>query len=259
MSVKEKIGEILKPTEATMALGGLFLIISVITVFTMYRNGNGVFQPDINYENMSPVQKQRLERIESAQLLGEDEKNVRYAERIRDASSIGLGLSIFILEQRISNNRVFDLPNLMREFSRSELLPPGATVLIPDNNTAESGIIQTNRGYYLIRYRAKPLLLEILSASGSGLTDGNIFILRLPDTTASNIKIDVNSNQVSSAGAWASLYEAPENPNHAIPPAFADVKVFQAMNWRVRPLLQTEMSSDKVRELYKYLEGEKKK
>ncbi|HLM59896.1 MAG TPA: hypothetical protein VK308_03730, partial [Pyrinomonadaceae bacterium] len=100
----------------------------------------------------------------------------------------------------------------------------------------------------------KPLRVEILAASFNGLADGAIFVMRVPDTSAANIKPDVDSSKVSSAGAWATIFEAPENDNHYIPPPFSPYQAYEAMNWQIRPLQQSEMSPQRIQELNAYLQ-----
>ncbi len=231
---------------------GVFFFLAILTTVSMYRSDKK-FTGEIRYENLPPEQRRRIERMVNSVPVGDNDKNVRYAERVREASSIGLGLSLFLIGERVSKNRVMTLPQVMKEFSSSELLPPGVVVLSPERSTSY-GLLQTERGIYFINYSPKPLKIEILAASPNGLTDGAVFILRVPDASAANMKPPIASSKVSSAGAWASIFEAPENENHYIPPPFSPVETFTAMNWQIRPLLQAEILPEKMNKLNNFLQ-----
>lgn len=244
----------LKPNEFVLVLGGVFFVLAVVTAIQMYRNSDAEkFNGKLTYENLTPEQKRQIESIAEDTRLGETDNNLRYAERVREASSIGLGLSLYLVRERVSNNRVLTLAQTMSEFAKSELLPPACQVLTPDRPT-DYGLVQTSRGVYYIRYSPAPLKLEVLSSGFNGLSDGSTFIIRVPDTSAANLPVAANSPKVTSAGAWATIFEAPENENHYIPPAFAPVQTFTAMNWQIRALQQTELSPERVRELNKFLQ-----
>lgn len=230
---------------------GVFFVLAVFTVVAMYRAPKKD-SFSVRYENLTPEQRRQLESLADDARVGETDKNVRYAERVREASSIGLGLSLYLVRERVSRDRTLSLQEAMSEFAKSDVLPPSCQVLLPDRQT-DYGLVQTARGIYYIRYSPSPLKIEILSGGFNGLSDGSTFILRVPDTSAANLPIEANSLKVKSAGAWATIFEAPENENHYIPPPFTPVQTFTAMNWQVRGLQQTELSAERVQELNGFL------
>lgn len=230
---------------------GVFVVLAVITLVVMRRDK--AFDAEFKYENLSPVQKKRADAIVANIPTGDSDKNVRYADRIREASSIGLGMSMFLVSQRVSKNRIMSLPELMKEFSTSDLLPPGVAVLLPDK-AVSYGLLKTGSGLYYLNYSPRPLKIEVLAASFNGLHDGAVFVLRLPDTSAANLKPQADSPKVFSAGAWATLFEAPENPNHYIPPPFSPAETYRALNWQTRPLQQSEISPQRMAQLSEYLQ-----
>lgn len=254
MELKKTAWKYLKPNETMCVIIGVFFFMGIVTAVTMYRN-ESAFDAEIKYENLSPAQKKRVDNIANIPALDSD-KNVRYAERVREASSIGLGISIFLVSERVSKNRVLTLPEVMKEFSKSELLPPGVTVLLPDT-PASYGLLKTTSGFYYLNYSAAPLRIEVLAASFNGLRDGAVFVLCVPDTSAANMKPSAGSAKVSSAGAWATIFEAPDNDDHYIPPPFSPVATYAAMNWQVRPLQQSEMSPQRVQELNDFMGKQK--
>lgn len=254
MELKKTVWKFLKPNETMCVAFGVFLVLAIIAASVMYRKPSK-FNGEIRYENLSSDQKKVRDESLKDVSVGDDDKNVRYSERIREASSIGLGLSIFLVNERISKNRVMTLPEVMREFPASELLPPGVTAVLTANPPVAYGVLRTTSGAYYIYYSPKPLKIEILAASINGLADGGVFILRVPDTSAANLKLPLESNRkISSAGAWATLFEAPENSDHYIPPPFSPANAFTAINWQIRPLQQTEFSPNRMKELNDYLE-----
>lgn len=256
MELKKTTWKYLKPSPVIMMMFGVFAVISMFALVSNYREGDK-FEANIKYEMSESRKKRIIESIPEEVRTGEYDKNVRYSDRIREASSVGLGLSMFVISQRVSKGRVMALSDVMTEFSASELLPPGVTVLLTQKELS-FGVVQTQRGIYLIRYSSRPLKLEILATTIRGFEDGAVFILRIPDTSASNKKVSGKSSKVKTAGAWATLFEAPENVKHSIPPAFSNVSTFEQLNWKVSPLQQTELSPERIKQLNEFVANETK-
>lgn len=255
MKSLKTVWSFLKPNETMLVAFGVFAVLAIVTAVTMYRDTEQKsFNGTLRYENITPEQRRQVESIAEDIRIGETDVNLRFTERLREASSIGLGLSLYLVRERVSNNRILTVPQMMAEFAKSDLLPPACQVLLSTRSTTEYGLMQSERGYYYIRYSPSPLKLEILSAGRDGLEDGATFLLRVPDTSASKMPIEANSSKVSSAGAWATLFEAPLNTNHYIPPPFAPVQTFTAMNWQVRALQQTEFSPERMQEINSFLQ-----
>jgi hypothetical protein len=253
MKAAQTLWKYTKPTETMLIMFGVFAFLAIVTAITMYRNSENKFNGQVRYENLSPETRRQVESVAEDIRLGEDDSNLRYAERIREASSIGLGLSLYIVRERVSSDRVLTLPQMMDEFAKSDVLPPSCKVLLPDKPT-DYGLVQTARGIYYIRYQSSPLKLEILSSGADPVADGSTFILRVPDTSAAKIPIEAGSNKVKSAGAWATIFEAPASENYYIPPPFAPVQSYAAMNWQVRALQQTELSPERMQKINEYLQ-----
>lgn len=252
MKIAKNFWKFVKPTETIFIMGGVFFVLTVVTVVTMYRNNNS-FKPEVRYENLTPEQRRQIESVSEDIRLGETDSNARYADRVREASSIGLGLSLYLVRERVSKDRTLTLSETMTEFAKSDVLPPSCEVLLPDRPT-DYGLVKSAQGIYYVRYSPSPLKIEILSGGYNGLADGSVFILRVPDTSAANLPLENASPKTTSAGAWATIFEAPANQNHYIPPAFAPVQTFTAMNWQVRPLQQTELSAARMQELNNFLQ-----
>lgn len=201
------------------------------------------------------VTKQTLAAISA----GETDANVRLAERVREASAVGLGLSLTIVRQRLETNKIeTDLAALLKKFAASELMPPQTNLITPDA-ALPYGIMGTTRGLYYIRYNPSPLKLEILACGHRGLQDGAVFVLRVPDTTAASSAsarpvVAPYNSQTAYAGYWASLFVSPDNKDAYLPPPFSSAEIYLRAGWRVEPLRATQFSQEKLQLLNSFLQ-----
>jgi hypothetical protein len=247
-----------KPNETMLVIFGAFVVLAVIAGIQMARGSQEkAFAGKVKYDMKPSVEQRMVSSIPEDARIGENDSSLRYAERVKEASSIGLGLSLFLIRERVSHGRVLPISQVMSEFSRNELLPPGVEV-VSAPAMADYGVAKTLRGMYVIRYSAKPLALEVLGTGWNGLSDGAVFVVRAPDTNAgSQNPGGIYGPKVSSAGGWATLFEAPENEGHSIPAAFAPVQTYQAMNWQVKSLTQVDISPEKLEQLNSFLNAQR--
>lgn len=237
-----------------LLMGGFFCVIAIVVAVTMYRQSRQQpFAAQLRYEHLTQEQKRQFANFGDGARLGEDDRNARYAERLREASSIGLGLSLYLARERVVNNRALSLSEAMYEFAHSDIVPPACQV-VPQTPMKDYGVAQTANGLYIIRYSPVPLKVEVLSSGAQGLADGPTFLLRVPDTSAAHLPLPAQNRRVTSAGAWATLFEAPLNETHAVPPPFAPAQTYTALNWRIQPLQQTELTPDKIQQLNQFLQ-----
>jgi hypothetical protein len=191
--------------------------------------------------------------------LGETDPNTLLTERIREASALSIGLGWFVLSERVTDTpKVTESVNeLMDNFSQSPLLPPGMTVLNPTIKT-DYGLLATRLGVYYVRYRARPLMIEILASGRKGGADGAVFALRIPDRSAAEFAANQpGSSKIKIAGAWASLYIAPDNQNAYIPPPFSPGTAYLNTGWKPEVLRADNFSPEKINELQNFLETAK--
>jgi hypothetical protein len=176
-------------------------------------------------------------------------------ERVREASAIGLGLSLMLVNERLeSNNKVDpDLNAILKRYSSHELFPAGTYLVTPDK-PVPFGILTTAAGVYYIRYQPSPLKIEILSSGKKGLEDGSVFVVRLPDTSAvsANLVTSYDSKTII-AGYWATIFVAPDTPNAYLPQPFVGTDVYQRAGWRVEPLRATAYTQEKLATLNNFL------
>ena len=214
---------------------------------------------NVQIEDNAPIEnfkKSRTQLNSDSIRLGETDPTLKLAERTREASALAIGLGWYVLNERVTDSPKItpDVSDLMQDFARSPLLPPGCRVL---NTTVKTdyGLVQTARGLYFIRYRARPVMIEILASGRDSSLDGAVFSLRLPDRQAAEYLVNQpNSADVKIAGAWASIYVAPENQNAYIPPAFAPGSAYINTGWKPDVLRVGDFSPEKINGLQKFLE-----
>lgn len=240
----------------------VFVVAALVIIggFIMSRFAGGEkLNANVQFEENSPIEKfknRRTQLTSETVRLGETDPNLRLAERTREASAMAIGLGWFVLNERTSASPKITLAvsELMENFARSPLLPPGCSVLMTTTKT-DYGLIQTARGLYYVRYRARPLMIEILASGRDSGVDGAVFALRLPDRQAADyLANQPNMASVKIAGSWASIYMAPENKNAYIPPPFAPGAAYLNTGWKPEVLRAGEFSSEKINELQKFLD-----
>lgn len=242
----------------------VFVVAGIVIVgaFALSRFSNETLDARVEFTENSPIaefKKSRTQLTSESIRLGETDSNLRLAERIREGSSIAIGLSWFVLSERVSDapKTTSDIGELMENFSRSPLLPPGCHVLFPVSKP-DYGLIETPRGLYFIRYRANPVAIEVLATGNKGSADGAVFVFRVPDRMASEYLAN-QPNQTSgvkeSAGGWASLYIAPENKNAYIPAPFAPGDAYLNTGWKPEPMRIDKFTPEKLAELQNFLES----
>lgn len=230
----------------------ILLVVVVGSFYLRVRQGDGeALDASVVYdnENAANQEKQKKQAKKEFYQTGEYDANLKYAERVREASAISLGLSLFLLRERIMEQKTsVSINDILTRFDTHELKPPG--VKNQSNPSADYGLLRTSRGTYLLRYRAKPFVLEVLACGTNGMTDGAIFLLRVPDQARAQI-VGGDSTQV--VASWAVLYLAPNNRAAWIPPAFSPTETFVNTGWQLEPLQANDVSPDRLAELNRYL------
>ena len=253
-SVLKGLGGFFQPEAPQVVIAVVVLTICVLAYFSM--NAEKTHDLKVEYA----AQKNRLARDEAVETdvvqLAETDPTLRYAERQREASGIGLGLSLFVVRQRISYGRGFsDVQSLLNEFAKSDIFPPQMTMLVP-RQTVAYGILASGRGLYYVRFQPSPLKIEILACGSDGSESGAVFVLRLPETSAANVAVEQNPN-VGVAGKWATLFVSPASGNAYLPPPFAAADVYQNSGWTIEPLRAADISPDKLNQIQQFLRSYK--
>lgn len=226
--------------------------IVVVAGLARYKAGHS-FDPNVTFEDGS-AQEETARRESGYKVkpssLGQNDISVRYADRLRDASALTLGLSLYVLHERLANNRAIPTASaLMSEFGRSDLMPPRMSVLTPDR-PLEYGMVASPLGVYFVRYRPTPLTVEVLAAGARGLSDGAIFMIRLPEAQPAPVSSDVQQQNI--AGGYATVFVAPF-ANATVPVAFSSPQAFIAAGWSQEPLRTVPFSPEKLAALQNFL------
>lgn len=245
------------PGQFVFAVAGIV----IVGAFVLSRFSGDSLDARVQFTEDSPVdefKKTRTQLTSESIRLGETDSNLRLAERLREGSSIAIGLGWFLLGERVGDAPKItrDVSEMMENFSHSPLLPPGCHVLVPVNKT-DYGLIETGRGIYFIRYRSSPVAIEVLASGNKGGADGAAFVVRVPDRWASEYLASqpMNAAGAKSAGGWASLYIAPENFNAYIPAPFAAGESYLNTGWKPEPMRIDDFSPEKLAELQNFLES----
>lgn len=206
---------------------------------------------NVEYETATDfdnLQNQRRNKAESAKL-GDSDPSVKMSNRVVEANAIALALLQYILHKKIVEEKdVPGLYELIAGFEKSDIVPPGITVIPTAPNSTVSRFF-SSRGVYFIRYQPSPLVVEVLS-SGKTAADGEVFVLRSPDNSA----LAVAQQNVLKSAYWATLYVAPmTNPNAVIPAAFSSPQIYRDAGWSLEPLRVSDLSGDKLNAIEKLL------
>lgn len=238
-------------------------IVVIVGAFAVSRMSGDQLDATVEFaeagKQRSDFRKSRTQLNSEAVRLGESDPGAAMTERIREASAISIGLGWFLLNERVSDNpKITESVNeLMDNFSQSPLLPPGAIVLNRAINT-DYGLIETRLGVYYVRYRARPLTVELLACGKKGASDGAVFALRMPDSSAASYTAaQPGAPKMKVAGTWASLYLAPDNQNAYIPPPFSPFTAYLNTGWKPEVLRANDFSVEKINELQNFLETTK--
>ena len=141
----------------------------------------------------------------------------RYAERLREATTLAVGLSLTAFDE-FSHTHKFpqSLEALVAAAQTRSLLPP--SLIWDARQQAFNGVA----GRYWARYRVGAFGLEVLSAGFLGWADGEVFFLRVPDEAGQVLAVTDNAPRRSFAALWvadspATLLPAPFQPSAQLP------------------------------------------
>lgn len=215
-----------KLTTFQIALFTFSLLVTAFFAVGIYRTKQND-EYDLVYQNAKKQKQAKSATVslpEQFHVGLEKDSNVRYAERLREASALMVGLSVSEYYDRLSNKRIdnLNLAQVLESAKEKALLPDIFTMRQIDQAV-------TTNGLYYIRYSAKPFALEIVSVGGNGYADGEVFVLRLPDAGM------VESKKGDPQNAWASLWISP-NAETALPKPFASENDYLNAGWKKESL-----------------------
>lgn len=157
-----------------------------------------------------------------------DGEVARTATRVREATGLLMGLAAIGLTEQMKDRNPTSADSLIGLMSERNLFPPGISP------TTVKGTLISDRATIYIRYRSRPLGIEIISLGRERL-DGPTLIVRL----------DAGSDDNS--GALLLIARKIEGVNLLEP--FAPIKNVAAMNWSVEPLRERQFSPQEIETL----------
>lgn len=156
----------------------------------------------------------------------------RTALRVREASALVMGMTLFAVNEGLQRRPVSRVESLLEKFIAGKLLPPG----IERHETG--GVLISNYATLYLRYRPEPLAVEIVSL-GHDERDGPAIIAR------------IITGKEEAAGA--SLLLARQLGNVTLPTPFTPDAEIAALNWSVEPLRERNFTEQELAQLNAWL------
>lgn len=170
----------------------------------------------------------------ATQLLPDGEVE-RTALRVREVSSLVIGLTLFAVNEGLARRPIGNVEALTGRFVTRGLLPPGV-----ERHDA-NGVLSSGHAVIYVRYRPDPLAVEIVSLGRERL-DGPAIIGRI--ATGSDESAD------------AALFISRELGNVALPAPFASSARIAAMSWTVEPLRERTLAPEEWEQINAWLRGQ---
>jgi hypothetical protein len=163
------------------------------------------------------VEKQRQQQVRSFMAASDGEVS-RTEERIREATALATGSSLFAAKESLDKRTPASVSALLTGVYNAGLLPPGMQLM------DSSGGVSSSRGQLFVRYRPEPLGIEVVSV-GKERIDGPALLVRVPDDGYSGTNQD-----------GARLYLATRLDEITVPAPFAHEAEVIALGFAPEPL-----------------------
>ncbi|MGH9935875.1 MAG: hypothetical protein ACREAM_06485 [Blastocatellia bacterium] len=173
----------------------------------------------------------RPQMIPAAPVLPDGEVE-RTAARVREVSSLVVGLTLMSVNEAIARRPAPNVTGLLDRFATNGLLPPGV------RKHAAGGVLESDRAVIYARYRIEPLAIEIVSI-GREPRDGQPIIGRI--TTGGD------------ENASATLFIARQINGVSLPEPFTPTSQVAAMNWSVEPLRERTFTPQELDQVNAWL------
>ncbi|HEX8096716.1 MAG TPA: hypothetical protein VF507_01715 [Pyrinomonadaceae bacterium] len=242
-------------SRAASAITGRFSPLQIVVAVSMLVLAGSVCLRYFSQRETSPrikiadydragAESQPSPRPYTAATLGDDDPAVRYADRLRDASALSISFSLYALNERLVNSRVIpSVGGVLDGMKSSGLVPPGTAVV------NQSGVVRSPGGLYYLRYSPNPFGLEVLAVGAGGLADGEVFLIRVPESGPPPAT-ELAPSQL--AGGYATLFTAPR-ADALVPKPFVPASVYAKAGWRQEPLRASPYSPQQAQELKTWL------
>lgn len=159
----------------------------------------------------------------------------RTALRVREASALVVGLTLFAVNEGLQRRPITRVEILTTHFIAAGLLPPGIT------QNSNGGVLLSTHATIYIRYRPSPLAVEVVSL-GREERDGPAIIAR----------IVTGADETSGA----SLLLARQLGTISLPDPFTPNAQMAALNWSVEPLRERNFTALELAQLNAWLQSQ---
>jgi hypothetical protein len=164
----------------------------------------------------------------------------RTAARVRDASALTMGLTLFAVNEGLNRRAMTNVENLVTRFAARDLLPPGV------KQNAAQGVLESARALIYVRYRPEPLAIEVISVCRERL-DGPALIGRI----ATGGQVDTSAN------TGATLFVARGLGDVQLPEPFAPAARMTALNWTPEPLRDRAFTPQEMEQINGWLQAQR--
>jgi hypothetical protein len=160
----------------------------------------------------------------------------RTAARVRDASALTMGLTLFAVNEGLNRRAIANVESLVSRFAARGLLPPGI------RQNAAQGVLESERALIYVRYRPEPLAVEVVSV-GRERSDGPSLIGRI--ATGADEE------------AGASLFVAHGLGDVPLPEPFTPAARMAALNWTPEPLRERTFTPQEAEQINGWLQAQR--
>jgi hypothetical protein len=196
------------------------LLVATASLTTNYFFGRSarVIDPRVEmeaggYTEIKVLRERTLRQRNVAAVMGGEV--ARTVDRLGEAEALALAASLYAATEQIKGRTPKSANDLLTGVASQNLLPPGLSL------TQTEGALASSGGTLYLRYRPKPLAIEVVAIAREQ-RDGPAILVRIPDENAKE--------------GGASLFLATRLSDVSVPQAFAPAAEVIAAGWSPEPL-----------------------
>ena len=212
---------------AVVCATALLVVVASLTSNYFFGKSTRVIDPQVEmesggYTEIKASGERTIRQITVATVMEGEVSHT--ADRIGEAEALALAASLYAATEQIKGRTPKTANDLIAGVASRNLLPPG---LSP---TRTEGALSSSGGTLYLRYRPKPLAVEVVAIARE-LRDGPAILVRIPDENAKD--------------GGASLFLSICLSDVSVPQAFAPAAQVIAAGWSPEPLRAINNSSSK--------------
>ena len=187
--------------EALLLIAAAGLILTAILAQHFWSRSMPSVDPTVSIERALSAGSSEMRPAATESSLPDDGEVYRTADRLREASALGLVAALRAASAQAEGHTIHRAAHLIDDIRSRGLLPPRVTA---DSSMA----LLSDRSRLLLRYRADPLAIEVLSVPNSS-EDGPSLMVRIPalggDGDRGSIFIADRLGEIAPPSPFASL------------------------------------------------------